>query len=166
MEHLNTRYAYNTVLARRWYTSLYAPGAAVNFATHALYNSATISKLIVVKAATVTGFPTTARPRIGLLHGTLGANLGLVTPLFAGEPAPNGQHFYVDAAALSADMLMQIPLSNVVVTSCTNNMLCVLPPGWSLYIGTPTIAQTVAVGFWWEELDIGDPQLGSLQANW
>ena len=166
MSHLNSRYNTTTILARRWYASVYTPGVATNYATHILYNAATISKMLVVRGVLFSGGSATTRPRIGVRTGTLGTNVGLVTPLWAGEPAPNGQHFYVDNAAQLADQIPQPASASQTYGGPQQLPMCILSPGWAMYAQNGVVAGTVIAGFWWEELDIGDPQLGSLEANW
>lgn len=154
--HAYPLYTYNL---RRSYVSFFSAAAAVNFATHSLFNGSSGDRVIVVRSICYSGTTAASPTRVGAVNGPLGAALGSVTPIWRGEANPAGAHFYQDAAA-------PLPNQQLITPTTANNLIstfapfAVLPPGWSFYLQGNAAAQTLQCSFTWEELSVSDPRLG------
>jgi hypothetical protein len=147
---------------RHSYSSFYAPAAATNRATHALYNASTGDRVIVLRGFSYSGTTAASIPNVGAQAGIIGASLGLEFPIWRDQPVGNGQHLYVDTATVLPNQFVMQGTSALNFYVTTPLILVVLPPNWSFYFQANAIALTLALSFYWEELRIDDPVLGAI----
>lgn len=159
---LPKRFNFTTINVRRFYHSFYAAGASVNYSTHALYNSSTGDRVIVLRGVAWTGFSAASPQYLFAQQGIIGTDVGREEPAWLGERAGAGQHCWTDAATASTPAMFVNILANVGAQFIAGPPVYVLPPGWSVGLQQNTKVLTVSVSWWWEELDINDPMLGSI----
>lgn len=150
------RYTYTDVALRSYYLSIFAPGAATNFATHSLYNSSPGPTTIVVRGISWNGASAASAPRFQKIQGLVGTVSGTVNAVYGGESAGAGQHAYVDRVT---QITTEFTFSATAVANAsfqTNPPVAVLPPGWSWVWQNGATTGTVVASFFWEELDARD----------
>jgi hypothetical protein len=156
------RYDISGVNLRNLFVSLANPGAATNYPTHSLFNASTGPHVLVVRSMTYAGAAATAFHRLQRIRGALGTNLGNEVPVWAGERNPVGSHNYLDNVTQITPDFFITPGAAFNAGGVPNVVWSVLPPGWSLVWQNATTTGTVPFSFWWEELSIDDPWLGSV----
>jgi hypothetical protein len=155
------RFHFFTVNLRRAYRSFLAAGAATNFATHQLYNASVGDAVLVVRGIWWSGY-STAKPQImQVAPGAAGTHAGSEYAVWAGERTGNGQHWYQDDASLITAQFLVTQAATSALYGVNSPPLAVLPPGWALSFAQDTAALTTTLSFYWEELHIDDPELGS-----
>lgn len=159
------RYDYQSFNLRNTYGSFYAPGAAVNFSTHVLFNSSTGPTVLVLRNYSWTGGGTTTPTGFWAQRGALGAHLGTEHPVWLGESAGAGQHYWLDSATFTPPWIMTGSAASFTLNGTNQVPVFVLPPQWALVWQSNTAALTVSFSFIWEELPIEDPWLGVIGAR-
>jgi hypothetical protein len=96
------------------------------------------------------------------VQGIVGSHLGAEFPIWAGERQPAAQHCYADTATAYTPQAFIANVGGQLLTGANMMPLFVLPPGWSLVAQSGTIASTVTFMWVWEELEIEQPELGSI----
>lgn len=76
--------------------------------------------------------------------------MGLVSPIVPSEAMIEGQHYYADTGAIgSPNFLFTVP-TNTGPAWVQDFPMAVLPPGYSLRICDPTVAEIMTCSFLWE----------------
>jgi hypothetical protein len=160
-----THFETTTQDLRSSFLSVYNAPLSTNYATHSIYNSGIGSKVVLIRSMSYLGMSTTSANRMAAIQGPLGTHLGSEVSMWAGERAPQGQHFYLDSAT-------QITNDSFIGPGAVTNfylswLTCfrVLPPGWSFVVQSGSVAGTTSVMFWWEERQILDPSLGVINSR-
>jgi len=129
--------------------SVYQAAAAVNYATHSLYNNSGSAYYVAVHGFGVfqgAGFGTGAEMFCAAAQGTFGSSLGTISPLLVGEAKPPVLHYYQDQAALLTPDCV-LGSQNGAINLALGQPIVILQPGWSFQVQTTTQAATTIAGF-------------------
>lgn len=120
--------------------------APVQNANHGLYNNSPNKYLVVRRVVCIC----VSAPVAVFEHLLRGAVSGIVTPIVAGEALIDGQHTYSDAGSPGTGNFLFTAPTQTGPSWNQDFPMAVLPPGWSLRVVDPTVAEAMSVSFFWE----------------
>jgi hypothetical protein len=144
---------------RRCFWSYYAPSAATHYPTMSVFNASTGDSVIAIIGWNAV-LAAAAKMYADIITGTLGSNLGAVSPMWAGERTGNGQHYYADTLTTPASFLQFASATSFNFLGSQLNCWAILPPGWSFVLQSGGAGGTMSASFFWQEYRVDDPQLG------
>lgn len=147
-EFENPERRYKGFHPRQAASSAYYPSAPTSHASHQLYNNSTGAQWLVVRSI---NFISVGSLSGGLHNSAVGTVLGTVQSIVANERNLPGQHWYIDGT-ITNPVTFSFPQASTSTCWAHDYPICVLPPGWALWVQDQTAADACVGGFFWEAI--------------